>query len=126
MLNSLKTSHLFLRLGLALVFLWFGIDKFVHPDYWINAWMPLWLQNILSRYNIGNLNFIYTNGIFEVVLGLGFVFNILVKLFALLAVLFLLVVILSFGLNEITVRDAGLIAAALALLFWNGRKSRTF
>ena len=126
MLNSLKTSHLLLRLGLALVFLWFGIDKFIHPDYWINAWLPLWLQNVLSRFNIGNLNFVYANGIFEVVLGLGFVFNIFVKLFALLAVLFLLVVILSFGLNEVTVRDAGLIGTALALLFWNSRKSRAF
>ena len=122
MLNSIKTSHLFLRLGLALVFLWFGIDKFIHPDYWINAWTPLWLQSILNGMNIGNLNFIYANGIFEIILGLGFVFNIFVKLFALLTVIFLLIVILSFGLNEVIIRDAGLIGAALALLFWNGRK----
>lgn len=126
MLNSLKTSHLLLRLGLALVFLWFGVDKFIHPDYWINAWMPQWFQNILSGLNIGNLNFIYANGIFEMVIGLGFLFNIFVKMFALLTVLFLLAVIFSFGLNEVIIRDAGLIGAALALLFWNSRKSRTF
>lgn len=120
--KSLKTSHLVLRLGLAFVFLWFGTDKFIHPDYWINAWMPVWFQEILSRFNIENLNFIYANGIFEIVLGLGFLFNIFVKLLALLALLFLLSVIFSFGLNEITVRDAGLIGMALALLFWNGRK----
>ena len=122
MLNSIKTSHLFLRLGLALVFLWFGIDKFIHPNYWINAWTPLWLQSILSRLNIGNLNFIYADGIFEIVLGLGFIFNIFVKLFALLAIVLLLAIALSFGLNEVIIRDAGLIGAALALLFWNGRK----
>ena len=120
--KSLKTSNLVLRLGLAFVFLWFGTDKFIHPDYWINAWMPVWFQEILSRFNIENLNFIYANGIFEIVLGLGFLFNIFVKLLALLALLFLLSVIFSFGLNEITVRDAGLIGMALALLFWNGRK----
>ena len=122
MLNSLKTSHLFLRLGLAFVFLWFGIDKFIHPDYWINAWLPLWLQNILTGLGIGNLNFVYADGIFEVVIGLGFVFNIFVKLFALLTLLFLLFVLISFGLNEVTIRDVGLIGMALALLFWNGRK----
>lgn len=122
MLNSIKTSHLFLRLGLALVFLWFGIDKFIHPDYWINAWTPLWLQSTLSRLNIGNLNFIYADGIFEIVLGLGFIFNIFVKLFALLAIVLLLVIALSFGLNEVIIRDVGLIGAAMALLFWNGRK----
>ena len=126
MFGSIKTSHLFLRLGLAFVFLWFGIDKFIHPDYWINAWLPLWFQNILGRFSIGNLNFIYAHGIFEIVMGLGFLFNIFVKLFALLTVLFLLAVIISFGLNEVIVRDAGLMGAALALLFWNGRKSRTF
>jgi len=122
MFNSIKTSNLFLRLGLAFVFLWFGVDKFIHPDYWINAWLPLWLQGILTRFGIGNLNFIYANGIFEVVIGLGFVFNIFVKLLALLTVLFLLFVLISFGLNEVTIRDVGLIGAALALLFWNGRK----
>lgn len=122
MLNSIKTSNLFLRLGLAFVFFWFGIDKFIHPDYWINAWTPAWFQSLLDRFNIGALNFIYANGIFEIVLGLGFVFNIFVKLLALLAILFLLAVIFSFGLNEITVRDVGLIGSALALLFWNGRK----
>ena len=122
MFNSTKTSNLILRLGLAFVFLWFGIDKFIHPDYWINAWMPFWFQSILSRLGIGNLNFIYANGIFEVVIGLCFIFNIFVKLFALLTVLFLLSIIISFGLNEVLVRDVGLIGAALALLFWNGRK----
>ena len=122
MFNSTKTSHLILRLGLAFVFLWFGIDKFTHPDYWINAWLPAWFVLILNSLGIGTLNFIYLNGIFEVVLGLGFIFNIFVKLFAFLVILFLLFVIFSFGLNEIIVRDVGLLGIALALLFWNGRK----
>ena len=122
MFNSIKTSNFVLRLGLAFIFLWFGIDKFIHPDYWINAWVPFWFKEILGRFGIGNLNFIYANGIFEVVIGLGLIFNILVKLFAVLIALFLLFVIFSFGLNEVTVRDVGLIGAALALLFWNGRK----
>ena len=126
MFNSIKTSNLFLRLGLAFVFLWFGIDKFINPEYWINAWVPLWFQGILASLGIGNLNFIYTNGIFEIILGLGFLFNLFIKLFAFLAILFLLFVTFSFGLNEVTVRDVGLIGAALALLFWNSRKSRAF
>ena len=66
--------------------------------------------------------FVILFGIFEVVIGLGLIFNIFVKLFAILIALFLLFVIFSFGLNEVTVRDVGLIGAALALLFWNGRK----
>ncbi len=122
MLNSTKISNLFLRLGLAFVFLWFGIDKFIHPDYWINAWLPLWFQNILSNLEVGKLNFVYANGILEIVIGLGLVFNIFVKPLAFIASLFFLLIIFSFGLNEIIVRDVGLLTMALALLFWNGRK----
>lgn len=122
MFNSIKISNLFLRLSLAFVFLWFGIDKFVHPDYWINAWIPLWLVENLNRFNIGALNFIYLSGIFEIVIGIGLVFNLFVKLFALLAALFLIAAILTIGLNEVIIRDVGLLGIALALLFWNGRK----
>jgi len=122
MLNSLRTSHLILRLSLAFVFLWFGIDKFVHPDYWISAWVPLWFLAALDRINLEAVKFIYLNGIFEVVVGLGLVFNIFVKSFSFLAVLFLAGVMLSTGFNEVIVRDVGLIGIGLALIFWNGRK----
>ncbi|OHB16831.1 MAG: hypothetical protein A2913_00635 [Parcubacteria group bacterium RIFCSPLOWO2_01_FULL_40_65] len=107
---------------MTFVFLWFGIDKFINPEYWVNAWLPSWFQGILAGLGIENLNFIYINGISEIVIGLGFLFNLFIKLFAFLTILFLLFVIFSFGLNEVTVRDVGLIGAALALLFWNGRK----
>lgn len=122
MLNSTKLSHLILRLALAFVFIWFGTDKFIHPDYWLNAWTPVWFKEILDRLNFGALNFIYLNGIFEIVVGIGLVFNIFVKLFSFLAALFLTAVILTVGFNEVIVRDVGLLGIALALLFWNGRK----
>lgn len=122
MSNSVNISHLFLRLGLAFVFLWFGIDKFINPEYWTNAWMPSWFQGVLASLDIGNLNLIYMNGILEIVVGLGFLFNLFVKLFAFITILFLLFVIFSFGLNEVIVRDIGLIGGALSLLFWNERK----
>lgn len=122
MLNSLRISHLILRVSFAFVFLWFGIDKFVHPDYWINAWVPLWFLAILERLNMEPVKFIYLNGIFEIVVSLGLVFNILVKTFSFLAVLFLAAVMLSVGFNEVIIRDVGLIGIGLALIFWNGRK----
>ncbi len=122
MLNSLRTSHLILRLSLALVFLWFGVDKFINPDYWINAWVPLWFLAVLERLNMEPVKFIYLNGIFEIVIGLGLVFNIFVKTFSFLAVLFLAAVMLSSGFNEVIIRDFGLIGIGLALISWNGRK----
>ena len=37
---------LFMRFGLALIFLWFGIDKFIHVQNWI-GWIPDWMVSII-------------------------------------------------------------------------------
>jgi uncharacterized membrane protein YkgB len=119
MIGSTKISYFLLRLGLAFVFLWFGVDKFIHPNYWINAWVPSWFSNLLNRFHIETLSFIYINGIFEIAVGLGFIFNIFIRLFALLASLFLFAIIIQVGFNEVIIRDIGLLGATLALVFWN-------
>lgn len=111
-------SYLILRLSLAFVFLWFGIDKFIHPNYWINAWIPAWFVRILNNFGIEVLSFIYINGIFEVTVGISFILNLFLKVIGFFAVLFLIAVILTNGLNEITVRDIGLFGGILTLLFW--------
>lgn len=69
------------------------------------------------------MTFIYFQGVFETAIGLSFLVNIFIKLFAFLSVVFLILVLLTIGFNEITVRDLGLLGAALSLLFWP-RRSR--
>jgi len=121
MFASAKYSYLFLRLGLAAVFLWFGIDKFIHPNYWINAWLPQWFGQFLSGIGVSTMTFIYFQGVFETAIGLSFILNLFIKLFSFLAAIFLILVLLAIGLNEIIVRDLGLLGGVLSLLFWPQR-----
>ena len=118
MWQSLKTSHTILRLSLAIVFLWFGIDKFFHPTYWITAWMPQVLLSFGATLHISANALVYSVGIIELLVGISLASNMFVNFFALIAAVFLVVVSLFFGFNEILVRDIGLIGALLALVFW--------
>lgn len=122
MFTSNKLSFLILRLSLAIVFLWFGINKFVHPDYWINTWLPSWFMNFLTKFNLEALSFIYLLGVFEIAVGLSFLLNIFIKLFAFFAILFLLLIIITNNLNEMLVRDIGILGGVFALFFWKERK----
>ena len=124
MFGSFRLSIFFLKLGLAAVFLWFGVDKLIHPSYWLNAWVPQWFLGVLAKFGTDGIQFIYANGIFEILVGASLLSGILVKFFSFLAVAFLLSVILLVGLNEVIVRDIGLLGGLLALLFLPNRSSR--
>jgi len=121
---SLRFSNMLLKIGIAAVFMWFGIHKFINPEYWVNAWIPAWLPNLLGYLNLTATNFIYIAGIFQILVGLSFLTNVGTRIFALLASIFLLLIIITFGFNgfnEIIVRDIGLLGALLAIMFWPER-----
>ncbi|MDO8495577.1 MAG: DoxX family membrane protein [bacterium] len=124
MFTSSKVSGWILRIGLAAVFLWFGADKFIHPNYWLNAWVPDWAVSFLGRFKVTGSQFVYFNGVFEVIVGLSLLTNLFSKFFSFLAILFLISVITMNGINEITVRDIGLIGGLGAILFWPPRPRR--
>ena len=122
MFQSLRYSNLFLRFGLAAVFIWFGVDKFINPEYWLNAWIPQSIISLASKAGISGTDVVYTSGIFELLVGASVLSNIFIKIFSVLAIIFLLTVLLFFGLSEVLVRDFGLIGGFLALLFWPERR----
>ena len=124
MFSSQKLSFFLLRAGLAAVFLWFGIDKMVHPSYWLNAWVPQWFLEVLAKFGTDGIQFVYVNGVFEILIGVSLLSGVLIKFFSFLAVIFLLSVIVSVGLNEVVVRDIGLLGGFLALLFMPSRRPR--
>jgi uncharacterized membrane protein YphA (DoxX/SURF4 family) len=101
-------AHLVLRLGLAIVFGWFGIDKFLHVEAWY-GWIPGWLAFVPQD------AFLYVLGSAEVIIALLLLGGKYVRFASIACAAFLAGVVLSFGINEVTVRDIGLIAAALAL-----------
>ena len=121
--NSKNQASLWsLKIGLAAVFLWFGVDKFFHPNYWIDAWMPANVLLFVNNFGINEIQFTYLNGIFEVVVGLSLLTGVFSRMFAFLATLFLCTVILFIGFNEVIVRDVGLIGGLMAIALWPERR----
>jgi len=126
MLRSLKLSHLFIRLGLAAVFLWFGIDKFLSPNYWINAWTPIWVIDFVSKFGIEGVTLMYFFGVFEIVIGVSLITAVFIRFFSFLAIMFLVSIIIFTGFNEVSMRDVGLIGGFLSLLFWSSNESPSY
>ena len=107
-MNLAAHSGLVLRLGLAFVFGWFGIDKFLNVSAWY-GWIPSWLSFVPQD------GFLYVLGALEVIAALLLLIGRYVRLASLGCAALLIGVVVSFGINEITVRDIGLAAMALAL-----------
>lgn len=122
MFTSAKYSFWFLKISLAAVFLWFGIDKFIHQIYWLNAWVPAGFLAFLAKFNMDGNQFIFLQGIFEVLVGISLLSGVLIKLFSFLAIIFLVFVFFVAPLNEVIIRDIGLIGGFLAILFWPNRR----
>lgn len=123
MFTSSRYSYLALRLGLAAVFLWFGIDKMFNPVYWLNAWVPEWTVKMISGFGLSGLQFIYLNGIFEILVGLSLITGVFTKFFSVLATLFLIGVLVFVGISEVTVRDFAMIGGFVAVILWpNGNR----
>jgi uncharacterized membrane protein YphA (DoxX/SURF4 family) len=119
---TFRYSSWALRAGLVLVYLWFGIDKFIQPNYWIDGWMPLWAQHVVASIGMGPVNAIILLGLFEVLVAVSLATGFFSRVFSSIAAAVLIVVIITHGLNEITVRDLGLIGGLLALAFWPERR----
>ena len=122
MFQSLRYSNLFLRLGLAAVFIWFGVDKFLHPEYWLSAWIPQSALSLASKVGIGGTDVVYAVGVFELLVGASVLSNVFIKIFSVLALLFLTTVLFTFGISEVLIRDIGLMGGLLSLLFWPERR----
>ncbi len=122
MYMSLHAAQMSIRIGLALVFLWFGVDKFIQPQYWIDAWMPQWAQHGAQAIGMSSMNAVFLIGIFEVLVAVSFVTGFFTRAFAMAGIVFLGAILVMHGLDEVMVRDIGIIAALVALVIWPQRR----
>lgn len=114
-----KWPHIFLSLGLGIVFLWIGVDIIRHPDSWIGylpANIPLGIERTLA---------LKINAIFDMVLGVLLIARWWPKIAAGLAVLHLVGILATQGIDAVIIRDIGLLGCALALLSWPRRHYRS-
>lgn len=100
----------YLRYGIALVLITFGIDQLLSPQLWL-GFMPPWAMMFAS------VGFMYGHAIFNILLGLVLASGYYTKETALAVTVWLLMI--SFGVFFVdwrtAIRDIGLTAAALSL-----------
>ena len=109
----MKYTQLILRIGLGVVFFWFGVDKFLNPVFWA-SFVPQYINSILP---ISMNLFIYLQGIIEAIIGLFIIIGLFTRISSFLAAIILVVIIISLGFNDVTVRDFGLLSIAIYLIF---------
>ncbi len=104
-----------LIVGVAIVFLYFGIDKFMNPFVWL-GWLPAWMDSFAG---LGKHQWLKIIGGIEIAVGLGVLmpFDFIQKLAAFIATIHLAAILTQTGLNDIAVRDIGLMFMTLALWF---------
>lgn len=104
-------APLALRLGLAAVFMWFGVSEIMNPAQW-TGFIPNWAVSFLG---MSAATLVVANGIFEILAAVLLVLNILSRWVAFLLLIHLFVIICEVGLGPIGMRDFGLMIMALAL-----------
>lgn len=99
------------RLGMSLVFLWFGVHQLLTPEDFM-GYLPASL--LASEYASA---FILVNGIFELLAGTLLLLGLFIRPVAFLLSLHLIGIIVSLGYNDIAVRDVGLLLMTISICF---------
>lgn len=107
-----RASYHLLRVGLGITFLWVGVLIFREPDGWGGLVFP-WIARLLPVPLHGTMLFVAT---IDAAVGLLLLLDVGTWFAAFLASAHLLMVLLGTGITDITVRDIGLLAAAIAIL----------
>ncbi len=107
-----KTSFHILRVGLAVTFLWIGVLIFKQPEAWGGYLMP-WAAGLLP---VPIEQAMMGTAILDIIIGALLLFDFFVWFAALVGVIHLIIVLAVSGITDITVRDIGILATAIALM----------
>jgi len=102
------------RVGLSLVFLWFGTEQLLHTDAWVGL-IPDW---ITSFSGISAEALVRFNGVFEIVFGFSLLMGYFTRVAALLLALHMLHITFTVGYNSVGIRDFGLSMAAISVFLY--------
>lgn len=107
-----KASFHFLRVGLAITFLWIGVLIFKNPESW-GGYLQPWAVGLLP---IPLAQAMISTAILDIMIGVFLLVDSFVWLAALVGAIHLVIVLAVSGITDITVRDIGLLAAVLAIV----------
>lgn len=119
-------APILLRIGLSIVFLWFGIHQIINPESFLGyvpALFDTHPNTMMHEHPLQSLHtlpitphiLIMGNGFFETILGILLITGIFIRVVALLLSLHLVGIMVSLGYNDIAVRDFGLFLATLSV-----------
>lgn len=108
-----KTSFHILRVGTAITFLWIGVLIFKQPEAWGGFLQP-WATGLLP---IPIREAMIGAAFLDIVVGALLLFDSFIWLAALVGAVHLITVLTVSGINDVTVRDIGILAAVLALMW---------
>jgi len=104
-------SNHILRIGLGITFLWIGILIFQNPEAW-GSFMRPWATNLVP---IDIVQAMIGTAILDIVIGALLICGFFTRLAAFVGSLHLVIILVVSGINDVTVRDIGLLGASLAL-----------
>jgi len=109
-----------LRFAVGALFVWFGVDKWIHPEAWY-AWVQAWTDTV----PVTTLDsMLWMMGAAEFALGAVLVGGRLLRGASALAGLSLVAVTLVFGTNDATIRDNAVVGACLALFIHENARAK--
>lgn len=103
-----------LRIGIAIVFLWFGMQQLLHTAMWIGL-IP---KSVIAISGLTAATLVHFNGSFEIVFGLCLLFGFFTRTTALLLALHMLDITYVVGYGATGVRDFGLSIGAISLFLY--------
>lgn len=103
-----------IRIGMALVFLWFGSQQLIHTSMWTSL-IPQYVINLSGQTATTLVHF---NGAFEIVFGLFLLLGYFTRVTALLLALHILDITFTVGYTSIGVRDFGLSLATISVFLY--------
>ncbi len=114
-------SYHILRVGIAITFLWIGILIFKEPEAW-GSYLQPWAADLLP---MSLKSAMIGTSILDIAIGVFLLVDVLTYVAAFLGLTHLVIVLTVSGINAVTVRDIGLLAACFALLVSSWPKTLT-
>jgi uncharacterized membrane protein YphA (DoxX/SURF4 family) len=108
-------SKIILRIGLSLVFLWFGFNQLIDGESW-----TVFVPEMALNFGLSASNLVFLNGMAEVIFGLLLILGLFTRVSSFILALHLFGISFGLGYNAIMIRDLGL-AIATFVVFLNGR-----
>ncbi|OGG59829.1 hypothetical protein A2765_04550 [Candidatus Kaiserbacteria bacterium RIFCSPHIGHO2_01_FULL_56_24] len=109
--GAMKRGIFVLRIGLAMLFLWFGFSQFLDPSMWTSL-VPQWASSLTG---LEPSMIVLLNGGFEIAAGSLLALGLYMRVAACLLAIHLAVIIFDLGFTAVAVRDFAIMMSTFAL-----------